>query len=182
MEIWRDIPGWESCYQVSDSGRVRSCDRVVSIRNPHGVVAPRNYKGRILRKGKLKNGYERVSLTAPGRKRACFYVHDLVLLAFEGPKPPGLEVRHGDGVRHHNERGNLCYGTRSQNAMDRHAHGTMNPPRGEAASAAKLTDDAVRWIRRHKHDFSQRQMGERFGVSHNVIGYVQRGETWRHVQ
>lgn len=30
MEEWRDIPGFEGAYQVSDLGRVRSLDRVVT--------------------------------------------------------------------------------------------------------------------------------------------------------
>ena len=39
MEEWRDIKGYEGCYQVSDLGRVRSLDRIVRYRN--GTVRER---------------------------------------------------------------------------------------------------------------------------------------------
>jgi hypothetical protein len=32
-EIWKDIQGYEMLYQVSNQGRVRSLDRVVSCKN-----------------------------------------------------------------------------------------------------------------------------------------------------
>ena len=41
MEIWKDIVGYEGYYQVSNLGRVKSLDRVIT--NKMGVV--RNFKG-----------------------------------------------------------------------------------------------------------------------------------------
>lgn len=28
-EVWKDIPGWEGCYQVSNMGRAKSLDREI---------------------------------------------------------------------------------------------------------------------------------------------------------
>lgn len=33
MEKWLKIPGWETRYEVSSEGNVRSCDMVVGGRN-----------------------------------------------------------------------------------------------------------------------------------------------------
>ena len=33
-EVWKDIPGYEGLYQVSDQGRVRSLDRCVEVNDP----------------------------------------------------------------------------------------------------------------------------------------------------
>lgn len=183
MEEWRDVPGWEGFYQVSDAGNIRSVDREYIAKNSKGCLQFFNLKGKILRRPRNKvSGYEMVSLSRRGCKKVDAYVHDLVLLAFRGPKPPGFEVCHGNGIRHDNRLVNLRYGTRSENALDRHLHGTFNPLRGEAAPAAKLTEADVRWIRRNAGVISQRKMAAIFGVSHPVIGHVQRGDAWKHVR
>ena len=49
MEIWKDIPGYEGRYQVSDEGRVRSLDRVVRGVSKTGREYQRKVRGTILR-------------------------------------------------------------------------------------------------------------------------------------
>ena len=41
--IWKDIPGWEGYYQISDSGHVRSLDRCI-VRNGNRM----NIKGKLI--------------------------------------------------------------------------------------------------------------------------------------
>ena len=117
-ENWRPIPCWEGLYECSDRGRVRSVDRVVK-----GRSGPTRYRGRMLKFG-LTTGYCTVQLAETGAgRREHRYVHDLVLLTFVGPKPPGMEVCHGFYGPFCNELENLRYDTRSANARDRHAFG-----------------------------------------------------------
>jgi hypothetical protein len=181
-ETWAAVPGWDGLYEVSDAGRVRSLDRTVCIRNPHGVLAPRTYRGRVLKAAIGPSGYPLVSFTAPGRKREYHFVHALVARAFIGPRPDGLDVCHGNGVRSDNRLENLRYDTRQANAMDRHAHGTIVRRFGEACHVAKLTDDAVRFIRANRTAMSMRALARKFGVAHRTIGAVIRGESWPHIQ
>jgi hypothetical protein len=61
----------------------------------------------------MRSGYRVVFF---GRKTV--YVHDLVLEAFVGPKPPEGDVRHGQLGPLDNSLENLCYGTRSDNIYD----------------------------------------------------------------
>lgn len=42
-------------------------------------------------------------------------IHQIVLEAFCGPCPDGMEVLHGNGIRTDNRLSNLRYGTRSEN-------------------------------------------------------------------
>ena len=61
-------------------------------------------------------------------------------------------------------------------AKDRHSRGMRN-------GLAKLTDNSVRIIRATYagQEVSMRELGRRFGVSHNVIGRVLRRSGWKHV-
>lgn len=169
MEQWLDVVGWVGLYEVSNLGRVRAGKN-------------RLHRGHVLKAGRnKKTGYLTVSLTRSGAPRYCAYVHDLVCAAFIGPKPVGEEVRHRDGVRGNCAAGNLWYGTRSSNALDRHEHGTMNQAHGEAHYFHKLTDDDVRWIRANRGKMTQRAMGEALGVAHKTVHLAQTGKAWAHV-
>lgn len=181
MEEWRDVPGWEGFYQVSNEGRVRSLNRVTDALDCVGNPCLRRQRGKLLRAGVGKNGYAVVCFTRPGGKRLCAYVHRLVALAFLGPVPEGHEVCHNDGVKAHNHASNIRYDTRSSNALDRHIHGTMNQARGESHFYAKLTADNVRWIRHHAGGYTHREMALIFGVSHGTIGSVTRRKHWAHL-
>jgi hypothetical protein len=123
-ETWRDIPGFEGRYQVSDLGRVRSLDHRVRL-VVHGVETARLSPGRILRPGAQASGHVTVAL-GRGNSRP---VHQLVLAAFVGPCPAGQEVLHGNHQPADNRLDNLEYGTRSDNLkMDyRDGRRTVSP-------------------------------------------------------
>lgn len=180
MERWLPVVGYEGLYEVSDHGRVRSLDRVVERRSGRGpnVRFPQRYAGRMLRPGIASHGYPTVSLNGRGKRRsAC--LHDLVLTAFVGPCPTGMECRHGDGVQTNPALSNLSWGTRKQNAEDRAAHGTQVV--GERYPAAKLTATAAREILKQRGLTSQADLANRFGVSPSTVQAVHDGRTWKHV-
>ena len=115
-EVWRDIPGFEGAYQVSDFGRVRGLDRTVHHQGGHRFV-----RGRILRSRFSPNGgHHQVVLGygTKGGKHINARVHALVLLAFVGPRPEGLEIRHLNGTPSDNRLTNLEYATKPPNRLD----------------------------------------------------------------
>ena len=118
-EIWKPVVGWEGLYEVSDHGRVRSLDRAVRTKGGQTTVR----EGRVLRPAINSNGYKIVVVQA-GERRSALRVHRLVLAAFVGPCPEGMQVCHGDGDRTNNSLGNLRYGTASENRIDSVVHGT----------------------------------------------------------
>lgn len=162
MEKWKDIPGWENMYAVSDHGRVKSYGRLK----------------RILKPGISKNGYPVVVLCR-GLKTKTHTIHRLVLLAFVGPAPLGYECCHYNGVRADARLTNLRYGTRSENHLDRHRHGTLPDFDGEKSPSAKLTNAKVKWIRENYTRFSSRAIGKKFGVGHTTVLSVIKNKTWR---
>lgn len=127
MEIWKPIAQFEGLYEVSSLGRVRSLNRKVIGKN--GIS--QNRKGKLLRQSTSHNGYKRVSLRNLDVKKD-FKVHRLVLEAFVGPCPSGMQGCHNDGDQANNHVDNLRWGTRSENEYDKVGHGTHN-------SASKVT-------------------------------------------
>ena len=121
---WRPVPNWEGFYEVCASGRVRSCDRQFVVLNPHGAPGTRTYKGRRLKLFITGKGYTSVKLSRPGRRKTA-YVHEIVLAAFVGPRPVGLETCHNNGDPADSRLRNLRYDTRRANAIDAQKHKRM---------------------------------------------------------
>lgn len=103
---WRPVPEFPK-YMVSADGEVMSLHR----------------GGLVLHPLRLDSGHLFVILSVNGK---CHHrrIHHLVLEAFSRPRPKGMECRHLDGNPTNNVIGNLVWGTRSDNQLDRRRHGT----------------------------------------------------------
>lgn len=117
MTSWRDVPGWEGLYAVSDDGQVKSLPR------------PRRRSERLLALSRERlHPYLYVTLWR-GKKAHHRRVHALVLEAFVGARPPGLCGLHADDDPDNNDLSNLRWGTRSDNALDMVRNGSHNHAR-----------------------------------------------------
>ncbi len=134
-ELWRDIPGYKGFYRVSDRGRVISLDRVI-IRN--GSLA--HLRPKFLKLGHLpKSGRPYVFLCKGGEKNLRL-IHRLVLEAFVGPRPEGMECCHfPDRDPHNNRLENLRWDTPRANRADSEKHGTADRGRGMQMRLARMT-------------------------------------------
>lgn len=100
-EEWRDLPGYEDAYQVSDLGRIRS-------------------RHRVLQPTTNWDGYLRVSIVKGGTRRLVA-LHRLVALAFlpnPGNKP---QVNHKNGIRADCRATNLEWCTNAENQRHRNS-------------------------------------------------------------
>lgn len=115
-EIWKDVVGYESIYEVSNKGRVRTHKDKVSWSSQYNTW--RHWKQRYL-KDKTPNGRDvRVTLWKDGKPKD-FLVHRLVAFAFI-PKIKGKEcINHIDGNPKNNSLENLEWCTHLEN--NRHA-------------------------------------------------------------
>lgn len=170
---WLPVVGYEDAYEVSDHGGVRSIDRSVVCQD--GSV--KHLKGVVIRPQAQLSGHLGVTLHKHSKKDRQ-RVHRLVLAAFIGPCPEGLEVRHLDGNPKNNTLGNLTYGTRSQNRDDAYRHGGR--PVGEASHLAKVPDRKVEQLRAMKGHVSSRQAAELVGLSDGHVRRIWRGESRRY--
>ena len=112
MEEWRDIPGYEGLYQVSNLGRIRSLidkkydlnEKVVKIIN----------REKMLKQNLTKKGYCNVKLYKNG-KGETYKIHRLVAETFI-PNPENKpQVNHIDGNKQNNCVSNLEWNTNEEN-------------------------------------------------------------------
>jgi HNH endonuclease len=108
-------------------------------------------------------------------------IHTLVLNAFIGPCPPGLEGCHWDDDGTNNKLENLRWDTHSANVLDSVRNGTHARLSGEENGSAFLTQKEVDKIREEfkTTDISQRALGRKYNVSHRTIGRIIRNEAWK---
>ena len=170
-EAWLPAVGWEGLYEVSDLGRVRSL--------PRKGGNNRWYGGNVLTPYPNK-GYPMVPLCRKGKRKMC-QVHVLVLTAFVGPCPPGMQGCHGDGNRGDPRLSNLRWDTPAGNMRDQYRHGTRVA--GDHHPAAKLSDAEVAEIRRRHAagvsgtapPITHRELADIFGISRPHVSGILSG-------
>lgn len=174
MEEWRDIPGYEGRYKVSDLGRVQS----LQWRGRKAGGA------RLLKPQANTRGYLFVYI----RDRPQL-IHRLVMLAFVGDSG-GAYVNHKNGVPTDNNLGNLEYCTPSENSRHavhvlgkKPADGRGGRKKGDPAPwKAKLTADNVREIKRKLASGSKKvSVAKDYGVSPSTIYSIATGQEWAHI-
>ena len=167
--LWRTVPGYPA-YEVSVDGLVRRCQ---------GFRCRRAY--RVLVPFVRPNGYAQVILYRDGRRQR-FGVHQLVALAFLGPKPSlQHQVAHLDGQRLNNHVSNLAWLLPIENDAHKDLHGTRL--RGSQIHSAKLVEAQVVLIRQAlAFGIRQCALAQTYGVSDSTVSLIARAKTWRHVQ
>lgn len=175
MEEWRPVRGYLG-YEVSSYGRVRSW----RSRNGRGIAAmPHELAATPF----VDKPYLRVTLYKDGKPK-LFRIHRLVLEAFVGSCPAGLEGCHRDGDPSNNMLANLRWGSKESNAQDRIDHGRQ--ARGESSGMGILTNEQVTEIKKRvlSGKWSRgdgRKYAEKFDVCDSTISSVLNNHTWRHL-
>lgn len=177
MERWKPVVGFETCYAVSDQGRVARIATYGKVPSAiHKICAPRI----------KSDGYVSYHLSFLGKARDA-PAHRLVWAAFEGPIPDHLEINHKNSKRSDNRLENLELLTRSQNAAYAFSHNgrkpANNPQRGSRNGSAKLSEaDIPEIIRLYDSGLMAWEIAQKYGVTNTCISTIIRGETWRHVE
>lgn len=128
MSLWRDIPGYEGFYAVSDDGVVRSYSR----RDSCGRLRPARVMGQFGKQHRL------VRLSKDG-KAVGMLVHRAMLMAFVGPPEAGECALHSDGDYLNNTLSNLRWGSVQDNYDDSVKHG-RRPPNWQKSDRANAND------------------------------------------
>lgn len=160
-----NIPNF-SDYKIGTDGSVLSCRK-------DGIV------WKEMKQAITTRGYLQVTLSGGNRSKS-FLTHRLVLLAFVGGCPAGMECAHGDGNRKNANLNNLRWATSKQNNADKEAHGTIL--RGEQSCKSILTEEKVRMvIQRLAGGESAKLIASDYGVSRITILDIRDGRSWVHL-
>lgn len=130
--IYRKVPGYP-LYRAGDNGTL--------WRYWPGRKVWKRIKGYP----HVRSGHLLVSLSKNGQRKMT-YLHQVILMTFVGPKPPGMECCHEDGNCLNNKLSNLSWETHSKNQQDRIAHTGGN--RGSNNGQSRYTEEQVVEIRR----------------------------------
>lgn len=158
-------------YRIGDDGSVWSCRLPCQPRIKTGPW-------RRVKQYLLRNGYCKACIRAGGR--TSYLVHRLVLEAFVGPCPAGMECRHENGSKADNRLSNLSWGTHHENATDTIRLGRQ--VRGSYQHNARLTEADIPIIR------SRLAVGETmsaialdYRVAYTTIRRIRDNRGWLHV-
>jgi hypothetical protein len=125
-------------------------------------------------------GHLFVGLCHERHGRKTRFVHRLVLEAFVGPCPDGMEGCHNDGNPANNRLDNLRWDTPSANYADRYKHGTHLL--GTRNGNAKLSEEDVRTMfDLRRRGWEVREIGKRFGITKGYASKILCGRSWKHL-
>jgi hypothetical protein len=173
QEEWKFIQGFGGRYEVSNYGFVRSylqkgTNKMMSEpqRGIAGTLEP--------------SGYIALTLSA-GNKKRTIRAHRLVLEAFIGGCPNGMECCHKDNNKSNNKLSNLEWNTHRANIMEYGGHVAIGA-KGEQALNSKLTNDDVRVIReRAISGETHAQIAKDFPVQRRNVTRIVNRRRWAHV-
>lgn len=183
-EIWLPIKGFEDYYEVSDLGRFRSKDRVITRHNGVKESKP----ARILKNNYYTNGYIQLILYVE-KQRFNFIAHRVVADHFI-PNPDNLPViNHLDLIKWNNRVTNLEWCTKSENAVHAVNSGcflNVEQLKGGSHPNAKLSDDEALYIKQNfiKRDFkNNNKLYDEFShkISRSTFDKICFNHAWKHI-
>lgn len=167
-EIWRDIPGYEGIYEVSNLGNVQSL---------------RYCPPKAIYQSTTNCGYKQVALYKNGEEKK-FGVHRLVAIVFVDGYKDGLEVNHKDLNKENNIYTNLEWTTRSENQKHQYLAYHQDYAPNTCLICGKEISKGAEYCMEHRRineypsvdslredlkSMSFVQMGEKYGYSDNGI-------------
>lgn len=152
MEEWRDVPGWEGLYQVSDDGRVRS------------LHDGKRYHMKELRQHKVMGYMKAMLYRYPKRKMVA--VHRMVAKAFI-PNPNNYpQVNHINGIKTDNRAANLEWASAKENNSHAIRTGLKRDPKESNCKAVLVLNKETGTMSEYK---SVNEASRQIGLSAGAI-------------
>ena len=144
------------------------------MRKLHDSIPEDENGCKIWTKNINSKGYGKISF----ENKTC-EAHRVIYRAFHGDIEKGKVIRHLCNVPacvsiHH-----LAMGTQKDNAQDAVKAGSYKT--GVNHHSSKLTEEQVRYIRKHEMDIGNPTLGRKYGTSHKSIERIKKRITWKHI-
>lgn len=155
-EIWKQIKGFEGCYEISNLGSVKSVERKIKHKNRFIRL-----REKILKLDN-RNGYYFIKLQYESIKQK-FYVHRLVANHFISNPLNKPCINHINGIKKDNNVNNLEWVTYSENSFDAYRKGLK---------FKKMTLPIIQEVKeKYKTgNFTQRELAAIYSVAQSQIG------------
>lgn len=165
-EIWKTYPDYPF-IEASNLGRIRTKDRTII----HKDGVKQFIKGKVLKQYHHKNGYMYVGISYKGKK-ISLRVHRIVATCFL-PNPNNLpQINHKDCNRANNNVSNLewCTAQYNMNYKEKYGISYKEGTPKKATLAINLDTFEILLFK------SQREAGEKLGISYQNINKVVKGQ------
>lgn len=183
-EIFKEIPGYEDKYKISNLARVRS-----TVGHGLNNKESKNYGGKFRTPCHDGDGYHILTLCDGKRNSKTAKMHRLMAQNWI-PNPLNLkEVNHLNGIRDDNRIENLEWTTTIENirhsykiGLPRKKADKSSAARGSQQGCAKLKEEDVPIIKQmRKEGLTYSKIASKFGVSIQPIYQICKGKGWKHV-
>lgn len=158
MTRWK-VVNYNTNYEISDDGRLRRGDKILRL----GLAGGGSH-------------YPYYPMMVGGAKRG-YYIHNLVLEAFVGPRPDGMQCNHKDGNKLNNHVDNLEWVTHKNNMIHAARNHLLKPSKRNGCQhpLARCTEDEIKGIRWwRKHGLSLKEISGIFRMSETNVSYIVR--------
>jgi len=179
-EIWKDIPGYEGCYQASNLGNIKSLNYNKTKFSKNLVL------------NKQHDGYVRVTLN-----NKSYPVHRLIGITFIPNIFNYHEINHINGIKNDNKVVNLEWCTRSMNTIHAIKTGLQRPIKytdsirkklsigkiGSKNPASKLKKEDIIFILKNKKNYTAKEIAKMFNISSYYVYdlWRKKRKTWKHI-
>jgi len=175
-EVWKDIKGYEGCYQISNLGGVK--------RMAHTIISKKGYSSfypeRLMVPVLSTKGYWTIKLSLSGKSNR-FLIHRLIAIAFI-PNPENKPyINHKDGIKTNNDIPNIEWCTAKENQQHAYDTGLKIGVRqkGEDHGSARLTESDIIAIR--ESGLTSKELSKKYGVTRAHINQILARRRWSHI-
>ena len=159
---WRDISGYEGLYQVSNTGEVRSLDRITTGNRR------RKIKGKPIKQSKTTTGYWKVELCKDGKARSK-KVHRLVAGAFIDNPENKPNINHKDNNPLNNNVDNLEWCTQAENVVHAYMIGATKQSKKPRVAFDDIVESVIAEYIPYNREHSICAIGRRIGINKGTL-------------